>query len=71
MVRRLNWNSRIAQALDDDLFDLHFQGVYHTQDRTLSHLEVLLRMRNPDQPDYPILPGQFIHLDVYKRQGLS
>ncbi|MBK8898745.1 MAG: EAL domain-containing protein [Candidatus Competibacteraceae bacterium] len=71
MVRRLNWNSRIAQALDDDLFDLHFQGVYHTQDRTLSHLEVLLRMRNPDQPDYPILPGQFIHLAEKSGQVLD
>ena len=69
--RRLNWTGRIAQALDGELFDLHFQGVYHTEDRALSHLEVLLRMRNPEQPEFPILPGQFIRLAEKSGQVLD
>lgn len=71
MKQRLNWNSRIAEALKDQLFDLYFQGVYHTDNRALSHLEVLLRMRNPEKPDYPILPGQFIHLAEKSGQVLD
>ena len=71
IVRRLNWNSRIAQALELDLFELHFQGVYRTQDRALSHLEVLIRMRDPNAPEQPILPGQFIHLAEKSGQVLD
>lgn len=69
--RRLNWTGRIAQALDDEMFDLYFQGVYHTEDRALSHLEVLLRMRNPEKPEFPILPDQFIRLAEKSGQVLD
>jgi len=71
IVRRLNWNSRIAQALECEQFELYFQGVYRTEDRALSHLEVLVRMRNPDDPEHPILPGQFIHLAEKSGQVLD
>ncbi|MCB1918957.1 MAG: EAL domain-containing protein [Candidatus Competibacteraceae bacterium] len=71
IMRRLNWNSRIAQALEDGLFELHFQGVYHTKNNTLSHLEVLIRIHNPDDPDHPILPGQFIRLAEKSGQVLD
>ena len=71
MVQRLNWNSRIAQALEGELFELHFQGVYRTDNRVLSHLEVLIRMRNPDDPEHPILPGQFIRLAEKSGQVLD
>jgi len=71
MMQRLNWNSRIAQALEDELFELHFQGVYRTENNTLSHLEVLIRMHNPDDPDHPILPGQFIRLAEKSSQVLD
>lgn len=60
MVSRLSWNERIGHAFENDLFDLQFQGIYSSEDRALSHFEVLLRMRDRDDPGSFILPGQFI-----------
>ncbi len=60
MLQRMTWRNRIAQALEQDLFELHFQGVYLTSDRSLSHAEALIRMRDLEHPDYLIMPGQFI-----------
>ncbi|KVW99618.1 EAL domain-containing protein [Thiobacillus denitrificans] len=40
--------------------ELHFQGIYQTRDGSLSHLEALVRMRDPLQPERLIMPGQFI-----------
>jgi diguanylate cyclase (GGDEF)-like protein len=60
MVSRLSWNERIGHAFENDLFDLQFQGIYTSSDRTLSHFEALLRMRDKDDPGSFILPGQFI-----------
>ena len=60
MVKRLSWNDRILHALENDLLDLEFQGVYATTDRALSHFEVLVRMRDKDDPTVMIMPGQFI-----------
>jgi diguanylate cyclase (GGDEF)-like protein len=71
MMRRLNWHSRITQALEGQLFELYFQGVYHIKNRVLSHLEVLIRMRNPEDPEHPILPGQFITLAEKSGQVLD
>jgi diguanylate cyclase (GGDEF)-like protein/PAS domain S-box-containing protein len=60
MVRRLSWNDRILHALENNLMDLQFQGVYLTGDRSLSHFEVLVRMRDQDDPSVLLMPGQFI-----------
>jgi diguanylate cyclase (GGDEF)-like protein/PAS domain S-box-containing protein len=60
MVSRLSWNERISHALEHDLMDLQFQGIYSTADRLLSHLEVLVRMRDKDDPGSFLMPGQFI-----------
>jgi len=60
MVKRLSWNDRILHALENDLLDLQFQGVYTTTDRALSHFEVLVRMRDKDDPAALLMPGQFI-----------
>ena len=60
MVRRLSWNDRIMHALENNLMDLQFQGVYNTSDRSLSHFEVLVRMRDKDDPAVLLMPGQFI-----------
>lgn len=60
MVNRLSWNERITRALERDLFKLHFQGIYNSQDVSLNHVEVLVRMIDEEQPDRLILPGQFI-----------
>jgi len=62
MMQRLSWNGRIAEALQKDLFELHYQGVYSVADGRLSHLEVLLRMRDPVDPGCLIMPGQFISI---------
>jgi diguanylate cyclase (GGDEF)-like protein/PAS domain S-box-containing protein len=62
MMQRLSWNRRIAEALQRDLFELHYQGVYSVADGKLSHLEVLVRMRNPVDPTCLIMPGQFISI---------
>lgn len=60
MMQRMSWRDRISQALDQDLFELHFQGVYATANRRLSHAEVLIRMLDAEQPEQLIMPGQFI-----------
>ncbi len=60
MVMQLSWNDRILYALENDLMDLYFQGIYSTRDRSLGHFEVLLRMRDKDNPDAVIMPGEFI-----------
>ncbi|SEP75647.1 PAS domain S-box-containing protein/diguanylate cyclase (GGDEF) domain-containing protein [Nitrosomonas ureae] len=60
MLQRMTWRSRIAQALEQDLFELHFQGVYLTSDKMLSHIEALIRMRDLERSGHLIMPGQFI-----------
>jgi diguanylate cyclase (GGDEF)-like protein/PAS domain S-box-containing protein len=60
MVSRLSWNERISHALENNLMDLQFQGIYWTAERSLSHLEVLVRMRDKDDPASFLMPGQFI-----------
>ena len=59
MVSRLSWNERLTRALADNLFELHFQGVYHVHDRQLSHLEALIRLRDADSGEL-VAPGLFI-----------
>lgn len=60
MFERMTWSSRIAQAITHDGLELHFQGIYRTHDRSLNHLEALVRMRDPAKPQHLIMPGQFI-----------
>ena len=60
MVSRMSWNDRILHALENRLMTLQFQGIYSTADRSLSHFEVLVRMRDKDDPTRMLMPGQFI-----------
>lgn len=60
MMNRLTWYNRIIQALEQNLFEIHFQGVYETTQSNLEHLEILVRMRDKNKPDQLIMPGQFI-----------
>ena len=60
MIERMSWSRRIGLALEQDLLELHFQGIYKTANRELSHLEVLVRMRDPAEPTNLIMPGAFI-----------
>lgn len=60
MMHRLTWYNRIAQALEQNLLEIHFQGVYYTANCELSHVEILVRMRDINDPNTLVLPGQFI-----------
>ncbi len=60
MVDRLTWGRRIDLALEQNLFELHFQGIYRASDRGLAHYEALVRMRDPGDPAQLIMPSQFI-----------
>ena len=60
MRARLSWSERISNALDKNLFRLHYQGVYRVKDGKLSHLEALVRMNDERNPDQLIMPGLFI-----------
>ena len=59
MVNRLSWNERLTRALNQDLFELHYQGVYQTRTRRLLHLEALLRLRDEGDGEL-IAPDMFI-----------
>ncbi|WP_292922312.1 EAL domain-containing protein [Nitrosomonas sp.] len=60
MTTRMTWKSRIAQALEQNCFEIHFQGVYETRNRSLQHVEALVRMRDPQRKNQLTMPGQFI-----------
>jgi diguanylate cyclase (GGDEF)-like protein/PAS domain S-box-containing protein len=60
MLHRLSWHDRVSNALDKDLFQLHFQGVYHADNGRLSHVEALVRMLDESDPGRVIMPGHFI-----------
>jgi len=62
MRSRLSWGERISNALDKNLFQLHFQGIYRAEDGSLSHLEALIRMTDERNPDQLIMPAHFIQL---------
>jgi diguanylate cyclase (GGDEF)-like protein len=60
MAKRLSWNRRMAEALEQDSFELHFQGVYDIDTLVPSHMEVLVRMRDPADSGVLVMPGQFL-----------
>ncbi|SFN93701.1 PAS domain S-box-containing protein/diguanylate cyclase (GGDEF) domain-containing protein [Formivibrio citricus] len=60
VIARLSWKDRILDALKHDGFELHFQGIYHAADKSLAHLEALVRMKDAQSPGEIIMPGQFI-----------
>ncbi|MGR9115719.1 MAG: sensor domain-containing protein [Gammaproteobacteria bacterium] len=60
IMERMTWRRRIDQALQENLLELHFQGIFRIENLSLSHFEVLVRMRDPQHLDHLIMPGQFI-----------
>jgi len=60
MLRRLTWQERIANALEKNLFQLHYQSVHRTVDGVLTHVEALVRMMDEAHPGQVIMPGHFI-----------
>lgn len=59
-IARLSWKDRIVEALGNDGFELHYQGIYHTHDKSLAHLEALIRMKDTGAPGGVVMPGNFI-----------
>ena len=59
MLNRLSWNDRLNRAFQHNLFELHFQGVYHAASRELAHLEALIRLRDEETGEL-VSPGMFI-----------
>lgn len=60
MLHRLGWHERVSNALENDLLQLHFQGIYHASDGRLCHLEALVRMIDEANESRIIMPGHFI-----------
>ncbi len=59
-MERLTWNDRISHALENGLFRLHYQGIYHIASRQLAHCEALARMADERNPEQLIMPAHFI-----------
>ncbi|WP_373976565.1 EAL domain-containing protein [Chitinibacter sp. SCUT-21] len=59
-LSRLSWKERIVDALENEGFELHFQGIYHCHDKSLAHLEALVRMKDESSPGGVIMPNHFI-----------
>lgn len=58
--QRAQWVARIERALTNDHLVLVYQPIMHIQSGSISHYEVLVRMRMPDGELHP--PGAFIPL---------
>ena len=59
MLQRLTWNARLSEAIGQDRFEVHFQGVHRVAGGGLAHLEALLRLRGDAEGEL-IPPGVFI-----------
>ena len=68
MVERLTWNQKIAQAIENDLLTVHFQGIFDTSSRSLQYIEALIRMHDASDKKELIMPNQFI--PVAEKSGL-
>ncbi|WP_124949697.1 EAL domain-containing protein [Sulfuriferula thiophila] len=71
MVSRMQWSQRIDQALNEQLFELHFQGVYIVATGLLSHYEVLIRMRESADSTEFAMPGLFVAIAEQSGQILA
>jgi diguanylate cyclase (GGDEF)-like protein/PAS domain S-box-containing protein len=70
MVQTMQWSRRIEQALEHELFVLHFQGVFHTHSNQISHYEALIRLR--ETPDAELIaPSHFISVAEQSGQILA
>ena len=61
-IAPLSPEGRVRRALDENQLELHFQGVFTPTGKTLHHYEVLLRVRDPDQPGALLPPAELIAL---------
>ncbi len=66
LLRALEWERKIREALDEDRFSLFAQPILHIASGAVSHYEVLIRMIGTDGKLVP--PGDF--LEVAEQFGL-
>ncbi len=62
---RLQWQSRIEEALEHDRFELHLQPIMNLSNDRISSAEVLLRLRDEDEL---VPPTRFVY--IAERTGL-
>ncbi|WP_310528208.1 EAL domain-containing protein, partial [Nocardioides sp.] len=62
---RLQWQSRIEEALEHDRFELHLQPIMNLSNDRISSAEVLLRLRDQDEL---VPPSRFLY--IAERVGL-
>ena len=62
---RLQWQSRIEEALEHDRFELHLQPIMDISDGRITSAEVLLRLREEDEL---VPPSRFVY--IAERVGL-
>lgn len=62
---RLQWQSRIEEALEKDRFELHLQPIMNLATNRVTSAEVLLRLRNDDEL---VPPSRFVY--IAERTGL-
>jgi PAS domain S-box-containing protein len=67
-IEKVNWVRRIQRALADDRFVLFAQPILELGDDEVVQRELLIRMRDPDDPEKLIAPGAF--LPVAEEYGL-
>lgn len=60
------WLTRVAEALDNNLFVFFAQPILGIRDKTISHYELLIRIKNKD--GVIVEPGSFI--DVSEQTGM-
>jgi len=58
MIKHLGWLGRLREALAEGRFELHAQPIVDLRSGQVRHLELLLRMREPDGE--LLMPGAFI-----------
>jgi len=61
LLKRIDWDTRIKYALENDGFTLNFQGVYGAESRDLKFYEALVRLKSRRDEVLEYLPGQFIN----------
>jgi len=59
LLKRINWDVQISDALENESFELYYQGMFSPKNNELFCLEALLRMVVEGQSNV-VLPGQFI-----------
>ncbi|MDX1812242.1 MAG: EAL domain-containing protein, partial [Gammaproteobacteria bacterium] len=63
---QMHWRNKINDALMNNMFELHYQPIVGLEDNSLSHYEVLIRMKEKD--GNIVLPAPFIA--VAEKTGL-